>query len=140
VPVCRIFALAIALAAAGCAEDICDRPSTAQPIPYRGGTTADCTYESSPWEGPLVPFPGGSFYGMVHSLGVKPHTIVCYVAFQPAGIEGGSVTIATGNEVEVHEVDDESFVILNDTCADFYVRCTAEADGCGGAGGAGGSP
>jgi len=132
----RILGVAIVvLALSGCTEGLCDRPATAEPILYTAGGVErgkdGCTYQSTEWDGDWLWFPGGAYYELRHQLGFEPTQIECWLSFARHGTrDNQSVTQAGGNECQIHDVDFEKIVILNGTCADFYVRVAASAEDC----------
>lgn len=95
---------------------------------YEGGTTSDTMYMSSAWDGPLLAFPGGKRYRLMHHLGCRPSEIAVWVSFSEQGAgEGSSIAPSAGNLSILEEVTDEHIQIKNDTCSDMYVLVTAEA-------------
>jgi hypothetical protein len=85
---------------------------------------------SSPWNGPLLHFPGGKRYELVHRLGCVPREISVWESFDSQGVGVGSVAPSAGNMSLVQAVNDQTIRIKNDTCAEFYVLVTAS---CGSA-------
>jgi hypothetical protein len=128
----RILGVAtIVLALTGCTEGLCDRPATAEPIPYTAGGVDGCAYQTAEWDGDYLWFPGGAYYELRHQLGAVPTHIECWLSFARHGTrDNQSVTQAGGNECEIHEVTSDTIVILNGTCSDFYVRVSASVDPC----------
>ena len=126
----RRLALGAVLVAAGglgCSDldngpAICARPATAEPRLYDGGSVQDGWYMSADWTGELLSFPGGAYYQIVHHLGQMPRSLQFYLSFDRDGVaSGGSVSEASGNEVEVKAVTEQSVTVLNGTCADFWL-------------------
>ena len=113
----------------GCsALGACDRSDDGYPAdPYYDGTAEGGLYMSSPWTGPLLPFPGGKRYRLYHHLGCTPRLLECWASFNSSGIENGSIAPPAGNMCVVQEINDEFIQIKNDTCSDMYVLVTAEA-------------
>lgn len=144
-------------AAAGCAQppfgpQICPRPKDPEPLELTMGMVRDGVFMTAPWDGEYVLFEGGAWFEVEHGLGCRPASIQAYLAFDrfPHGvvenslIENESVALANGNQAEIKLVTDETFVILNGSCADYYLRvvasgCEPDFEGDGGAGGVGGA-
>lgn len=125
-----------ALATCGCSQvaQTCDTSDNGNPSDvYDGGTVQGGTYMSSPWVGPLLHFPGGKRYDLVHRLGCTPRDVSVWLAFSQGGTSGGDLAPSAGNMSLVQVIDDKVVRIKNDTCSDFYVLVTAS---CGGSGGA----
>jgi len=101
---------------------------------YTGGTIVDRQYMSSPWAGPLLWFPGGKRYDLIHSLGCIPREVAVWEAFSENGTSTGAIAPAAGNMSLVQSVDATKIRIKNDTCSDFFVLVTATAPECGDAG------
>lgn len=124
------LALGAVLAAAGslgCSDldngpVICARPATDQPLLYDGGSVQDGWYMSSDWTGELLSFRGGAYYQIEHHLGQMPRVLQFYLSFDRDGVaSGGTLTEASGNEVQLEAVTEESVTVLNGTCADFWL-------------------
>lgn len=106
----------------------CDRDEADNPvITYSAGTAADGLYMSSPWEGPLVYFPGGSRFRFEHHLGTTPRAWQAYLSFDEAGVESGSLAPAAGNQVELIGIDGEAVTVKNGSCSDYYLLLTAQS-------------
>jgi hypothetical protein len=126
----------------------CDRsPTTNPPVKYTEGVTKDGIYMSSPWDGPLLWFPGGMRYELPHNLGAAPRFIEPWLSFDEQGTDAGTVALAAGNQAEVREVDAQKIVIVNGSCSDYWLLVVAgtgdkepQPGGTGGGGGAGGGP
>jgi hypothetical protein len=147
----RLATLVVVLAAAGSAgcetfgKQPCDTSAQGNPtVTYTGGTTANGVYMSSSWSGPLLYWPGGQHYSLVHGLGVTPSWIQAYVSFDEGGVGadggvdagvsgGGSLATATGNDAEIVGVDATSIQIANDTCAGYWLLVVAGAGPSGAA-------
>jgi hypothetical protein len=130
--------LAAALLTTGC-EDMgagvvaCDRPATPEPLPYHGGTVEDGVYMSSPWDGELLFFPGGAWYDVYHQLGEVPQLLQFYLSFERNGVAEGSLAPASGNQVEIKAISDESVTVLNGSCVDYWLVVVAAVAGDGAA-------
>ncbi len=99
------------------------------PVFFKGGEyVATCsTYETSPWGGPYLHFPGGRRYRIYHGLGQVPPVVNTYVAFHESPIPGNNVSENTGNQGVIEDVNADYIQIRNDTCADLYLRVVASA-------------
>jgi hypothetical protein len=136
--------IARALAVSGLASGICacsqlgpscDTSDDSNPAEeYRGGTVEGRDYMSSPWTGPLLWFPGGQRYDMIHNLGCTPHIVGCFESFSEEGTAKGSIALAAGNMCIIQTIDSHKIRIKNDSCSDYFVLVTAEAPVCGDAG------
>jgi len=120
----------LAVGSAGCetfGPNQCDDSIAANPlVVYTGGATQDGVYMSSPWTGPLLAFPGGQRYALVHDLPSEPAWILTYLSFDADGTaDGGSLAQSTGNQAEVVGVDDLTVQIANDSCSSYYVLVVA---------------
>ncbi|MBW2528003.1 MAG: hypothetical protein JRI23_27730 [Deltaproteobacteria bacterium] len=133
-------------AASGC-EDVgvqlqaCKRPATDAPLAYQGGNVEEGVYMTAPWDGELLNFHGGAYYRIYHQLPSTPRWFQFYLSFERSGAGGGALSLAppAGNQLEVKAVDDESIVVMNATCTDYWLLAVAGgASAAGGAGGAGG--
>ncbi len=127
------LSLLVALALAGSTgcetfgPNQCDDSLAAnQPVNYAGGTTEDGVYTSSAWTGPLLSFPGGQRYTLLHGLGTTPKLWAVYLSFDIAGTTNGSgLAQAAGNQAEVVGIDDKTIEIVNDSCSAYYVVVVA---------------
>ncbi|MBI4700081.1 MAG: hypothetical protein HY744_02765 [Deltaproteobacteria bacterium] len=122
-------------ALAGCGGEgplpqICSRPESADPTAFKGGKVQGCVYQSAPWDGELLHFPGGAYYQIFHQLGVVPSWWLFYLSFERDGVTSGSISQAAGNEVEVKAIDAESITVLNGTCAEYWMLARIGAEGC----------
>jgi hypothetical protein len=119
---------ALAMGASGCdnldnGPEICPRPATSSAVLYDDGTVDGGVYESAPWTGELLWYPGGALYGIRHHLGHVPIDAHFWLSFDRDGLaHGGSLTEAAGNEAEVMYVSDEYLTVMNGTCADYWLR------------------
>jgi len=137
VAVCFALAAAGALASSvvtvACGNQ-CDRNPNEPAVLYTAGTTLNpgtpfASYESSPGEGPYLPFPAGRTYRFTHGLGGTPTQWGMYVSFSPSPIaatdggrtRGGSA-ICAGNQCTIERVTPTVFEVRNDTCSDVYLR------------------
>jgi hypothetical protein len=131
-----VLALALsAVLAAGCGPGTCDRSDQANPVtPYAEGTVEDGVYASSQPDGELLFFPGGMRYAIEHKLGRTPRMWQIYLSFGRDGTKADALAESSGNQAEVRCVDDETMIIVNGSCVDYWLLVTAFAgDGAGGA-------
>jgi hypothetical protein len=93
------------------------------------------TWESSPVNGPWLPFPHQRFYAFdLHELGDRtPDLILPYVSAQadPTHESGGNATLGSGNLTEISGADTGRVTIHNGTCADYYLRLVVVASPIG---------
>jgi len=125
---------ALAAAVAGCETfqpSICDRSAEGNPsVAYKGGTTMDGVYMTSPWDGELLNFPGGMHYELFHGLGTAPRWVSSYLSFAEYGtLDGGSLGQAAGNQVVILGMDETSIRLANDSCADYWLLVAAGTAG-----------
>jgi hypothetical protein len=109
--------------ACGPACDTTDKGNPEQT--FDGGTVTggiNPYYVSSGWAAGLLPFPGGKRYRLMHHLGFAPAEVSIYVSFAERDTP---VTPCSGNTCVIQEVSDDSIVIKNDTCSEFWVRVVA---------------
>ena len=108
-----------------------------QPIRYVDGTTRTVgtqrVYESTPFNGEWLHFPGNRRFLLTHTLGTTPYSsLMMFIAFDSHPISGdaGDVAIATGDVAVVERIEPDSLQIRNDTCSEqyLYVKATAEID------------
>jgi hypothetical protein len=93
------------------------------PEVFSAGLTMDGAYQSGPWVGPHLAFPGGKRWNLEHHLGAAPRHVAVYLAFNADTRE---LAPCAGNTC-VFCVDDQYVWLRNDTCADFWVRVEADA-------------
>ena len=124
-----IFFVALGVLALGCGRGgplTCDRTAEGNPvIRYTEGEAKDGVYMSSPWEGELLYFPGGTHYSLDHKLGATPQWITSYLAFERYPANHGGLAQAAGNQVVILDVDDTTVTLANDSCADYWLLVTA---------------
>jgi hypothetical protein len=133
----RLLALAVMLAAAGAVgcetfgQRTCDTSAEGNPtVFYTGGATLDGVYMSSPWQGPLLLFPGGQHYALAHGLGAMPSWIQVYLSFEETAVDGGldgggNLAPAAGNDAEIVAVDGQWIYVANDTCSSYWLLVIA---------------
>ena len=115
-----------ALWTTGCGTT-CDREDAEQ-IRFEGGSVnASATvYETSGWQGPLLHFPTGRRFVLVHKLRARPELVETYVAFEE---RPENLSESAGNQAVIETVDEDVVVVRNDTCAEFFLRVVATATG-----------
>ena len=145
-PACVGMIAAAGLVLAGCGPndynpgpETCDRSIEQNPpVRYTGGTVENGVYMTSAWDGDLLYFPGGMHYELVHGLEATPRFIEAYVGFDPHGTrdfdpggpkDEGAVTlgIASGNQVELLQVNSETVLLRNAECVDYWLLVVASA-------------
>ena len=124
-----VIALAtLGVAAIGCGSPC---PSTERVVDDGARWTAGATrrYQSSPPEGPFIPFEGGTLLHVRHGLGVAPEQVQVMLSFSERPAGGGGYSYAAGNQALVLAQDDREITLKNDSCASYWLRVTAEAWG-----------
>ncbi len=118
----------LALTDLSCSHDC--KQSGSDPIEFRGGTV-DATgtfYESSPWDGQFLHFPAGRRYRLFHNLGARPIDVNTYLSFAESALgTGHNVSESAGNQAVIEAVTAEHVEVRNDTCAEFWLRVTAQS-------------
>jgi hypothetical protein len=106
----------------------CDRGDVNEQIRFEGGNVnpSGTVYETSGWDGPLLHFPTGRRYELVHHLRSLPEFVNTYVAFEE---RPENLSESAGNQVVIERVDDVAVVVRNDTCAEFFLRVVAGTSG-----------
>lgn len=143
----RFFHLLVMLAAcaavSGCSAAACDTSDDGNPPQlYEGGNVYNAVngsiYESSSAHGPLLHFPGGKRYDLVHHLGFEPLVVLMYWSFFQTGIavdaqndDAGTLTLASGNSALSQLANAHSIRVKNDSCVEFYLRVVAFGDSRG---------
>jgi hypothetical protein len=119
--------LALALWTTACGTS-CDREGDDEDILFKGGSVnaSGTFYESSDWDGPLLHFPTGRRYKLVHFLRSLPQLVQTYVAFEE---RPDNLSESAGNQAVIESVDDTVIQVRNDTCAEFFLRVVATASG-----------
>jgi hypothetical protein len=133
----------LGLALLGCNEvsglgpAICDRSwEKNPPVEYVEGVAEDGVYQSSPWDGELLWYPGGARYRLVHHLPEAPRLVQGWVGFVEGGLAGaagapvvdaasGALAPAAGDQFELLAVDEEAVVVHNGSCSDYWLLVTA---------------
>jgi len=116
------FCLA-ALAAPGCGP-ACHPTERVVTDGIRDVTGPVRTYETSPPEGPFLPFEGNTMLRIRHGLGVRPTTVEVELAFseRPFDPAKGGFSSAAGNQAIHFRRDAEEIAVKNDSCANYYIR------------------
>ncbi len=83
-------------------------------------------YQSAPPGGPRDAFPAKTTLHFVHNLGFTPEFRQSFVSFTA---ENSNLSESAGNQSEWLCVDDQEFVVRNDTCQDFYIVVSAYGSG-----------
>ena len=108
---------------AGCGAS-CDISDEGNPPEiFAGGAVSDRgDYASSSSQGPLLWFPGGKQYQLVHHLGFTPLKPEVYFGFAQ---NENRVAPCAGNSCEIRCWDDQIIWVKNDTCTDFWIVVVA---------------
>lgn len=131
--------LAAGGALTGCGPDsynpgpeTCDRSEEYNPpVLYTDGTVENGVYMTSAWDGELLWFPGGMHYELEHGLGEVPRFFQAYLSFDRHGTreddEGGEGTLAlaSGAQVELVRANEETMVVRNAECVDYWLLVVA---------------
>lgn len=96
-------------------------------------------YETSPTDGPFIPFEGGTNWHIPHHLGRTPTSVAVTLAFNERPLTSGGSAQAAGNQAVVLMANDQDVVVRNDTCGDYWVRVVVTADAPADAGADGGA-
>lgn len=125
----HLVCAAIAADSLGCGRNgplTCDRTEEGNPtIRYTEGAAVDGVYMTSPWEGELLYFPGGTRYSLEHKLGKAPRWVTSYLSFDRDGTKSSSLAQAAGNQVVILDVDATAIKLANDSCVDYWLLVTA---------------
>jgi hypothetical protein len=107
--------------------ETCDRSEALNPpVYFTGGTTQDGIYMTSAWDGELLWFPGGMHYELEHRLGKVPRFFEAYLSFDRFGTKnGGTIGIASGNQVELVRANEITMVVRNAECVDYWLLVVA---------------
>ncbi len=112
--------------------DDCDRDG-GRTIRFSGGISQNGVYQSSSVWGPWLEFPGGRRYSLEHHLGRAPQRVTTYLSFSALPFDGGdedggaNFTPGAGDATLVERMDQQSIIVRNGTCSDFFLRVVAEA-------------
>jgi len=126
-------------AGAGCSfftdlgPQTCSRSATDNPpVLYTEGTVTGGVYSTSEWNGEWLYFPGGMRYRLQHNLGATPSFWQAYLSFNREGPrpneddeDTASMAEAAGNMVEVREIDEQDMIVVNGSCADYWLLVIA---------------
>jgi hypothetical protein len=111
----------------------CNPACTGPEREYTGGkrftSGVDLVYETSPEDGPFLPFEGATDLHLRHELGFKPYKFNIYLSFneRPTDQGNGGFAPSAGNQTVILSVDEHEMRIRNDTCADYFIRVVAIA-------------
>ena len=108
----------LVVGASGCGAS-CDT-SDNTPEVFTGGLAKDDVYASSSSLGPLLHFPGGKEFQLVHHLGFTPADVNVYFS-----IDIDRYAPCAGNSCEIRCIDDQIVWVKNDTCTEFWIYVTA---------------
>lgn len=109
-------------------SDLGNCPSSQPDITIDSGVTDQDAkiYQSAPPWGPRNPFPAKTNVHFVHQLGFVPELRESFVSFVS---ESSGDSENAGNQGEWLCIDDEEFVLRNNTCQDFYIVVSATGSG-----------
>ena len=113
---------------AGCFTNVCDGDYQS----YSGGQLLEnSAWQSSPVSGAWLAFPARRTWHIdTSALGRMPSEVLLWVSSVPNPSTGtGGFTVASGNLALVKNVSPNSLDIVNDTCAEMYLRIVVRADG-----------
>ncbi len=125
---CAVLVALGTLLGGGCAHDC--RASQVDAVEYTEGTVnpSGTVYVTSDWNEGWLHFPAGRRYKLVHGLGQTPHTVNTYLSFSESPLSSGNnASESAGNQAVIEGVTDEAVTIRNDSCAEFWLRLTADA-------------
>jgi hypothetical protein len=138
-----LYAVAASALFLGCGPDdynpgpeTCDRSIERNPpVKYTQGTIENGIYMTSSWEGEqqdgelgLLYFPGGMHYKLEHNLGEIPRFFAAYLSFDRYGTrDGGTIGLASGNQVELLSADATTMLVRNAECVDYWLIVVAGA-------------
>lgn len=120
----------MAAASTGCTPD-CNREYDVAPLEYRDGIIRETSYSSGPVAGPGVPFGPGERVEFHHGLGAPPTVQLAYLAFTSCSTDqecaegepsGTGFTLSSGDATVFEDVNAQTVVVRNNTCADFFLR------------------
>jgi hypothetical protein len=82
------------------------------------------TFQTSPPEGPFLPFEGGTMLRIRHGLGIQPENVHVTLSFTERPLEAykGGSSQAAGNQAIVLRQDGDEVAVKNDSCANYFVR------------------
>lgn len=136
----RVLRLSVACAALACVAlvgcgpadynpgpETCDRSEEQNPpVLFTGGTAEGGVYMTSDWDGELLYFPGGMHYELAHYLGAVPRFFQGYLSFDRHGVaDEGTIALAQGSQLELVRMDDETLVVRNNECVDYWLLVVA---------------
>ena len=124
--------IAIFFAESQACNPACTGPERDYSLGTRSFAAGVPTYETSPANGPYIPFEGAADYHIHHSLGLVPTYVQIYLSFNqyPEGDGNGGYAPSAGNQAIVLLQDEDVVRIQNDTCADYWLRVVVVANPC----------
>lgn len=84
-----------------------------------GGGTADGAFQTSPWDGRWLAYPGRTTFRLEHDLGHAPRSVLVYVSFAEDGAGAG---LAAGDMARVEAATETHVTLRNQTHEDFFAR------------------
>lgn len=104
----------------GCGDELRAEPASV----FSDGTVEDGIYQSSSWDkAGWIDFPPGITIAFEHQLGHTPRLWQAYVSTTR---DEKSLVLASGSEVELVDIDEETVVVTNSTCVELFVMMVAE--------------
>ena len=90
----------------------------------KDGTVLEYWWESSPIDGPFLPFEGNATYHLQHKLGVRPEGYEITLSFsdRPEVVGNGGSSPSAGNLSLIQRTSEDEIVIKSDTCANYFIR------------------
>jgi hypothetical protein len=86
-------------------------------------------FQTSPPDGPFLPFEGGTTLRIRHGLGVVPSKPVVYLSFTEHPLASGrdGYSQAAGNQAITLQHDDQEIAVWNGSCANYFIRVVITA-------------
>ena len=81
-------------------------------------------FQTSPPDGPFLPFEGGTTLRIRHGLGIVPSEPKVYLSFTEHPLASGrdGYSQAAGNQAITLQHDDQEIAIWNGSCANYFIR------------------
>jgi hypothetical protein len=123
---------AVVMTSGGCGPSC----STSERVVTTGTVTegvAESVFETSPPEGPFLPFNGQTFLHVQHGLKTKHVRVTPYLSFSeyPLTPGNGGYSLAAGNQAVIEKQDENEVLIKNDSCANYWIRVVVTATNVG---------